>query len=287
MAIRKSFYYDPIRQGYDTNSWRTISGAPALVGDRLSVDNAAGIAGSAIHYVDFVKGEMIFNVNVPAAPSASGDTREFGASSPNSLAYVLFSFGDTLTCKTSDGITTTTSSAITWNSDWTGANVVFKIRWEAGGAKFFINGTQVYAISDDSVPYGPLSLYIYDASESSMTIGDISVKSTQSYVLNPKTSDSTVVTTSGVLHTSQTVTATENIELLIPELFIPFSTGSFSQGVTVSENLAFLPGNFIPLFTQNVTVSENLSMFKNQQTIPLLNDGVTVSENIVLTKVSY
>ena len=70
MAIRKSFYYDPIRQGYDTNSWRTISGAPALVGSRLTLDNQAGIGAAIIHYVDFVKGEMVFDVNVPTVPTA-------------------------------------------------------------------------------------------------------------------------------------------------------------------------------------------------------------------------
>ena len=114
MAIRKSFYYDPIRQGYDTNSWRTISGAPALVGSRLSIDNSAGIGASIIHQVDFVKGEMVFDVNVPTAPT-SGTNRSFGASSPNTSAYILFSFSGTLNCITSDGTTTTSSGTIAWD----------------------------------------------------------------------------------------------------------------------------------------------------------------------------
>lgn len=287
MAIRKSFYYDPIRQGYDTNSWRTISGAPALVGSRLSIDNSAGIGASTIHYVDFVKGEMVFDVNVPTAPT-TGTNREFGAMAPNTSAYILFSFGATLTAKCSDGITTTSSSAITWNDDWTSVNTIFKIRWEAGGAKFFINGTQVAAICDDSVPYGPLSLYLADDSDSSMNVGDITVKATQSYVLNPKTSDtSSTPSVTGKLSMSQSVTITENTALLIPELFIPFSTGSFSQGVTVSDVISVIWGTAIPLFTQDVTVSENLVMFKEEQEFALKYDSITVSEVITLEKVSY
>jgi hypothetical protein len=276
MAIRKSFYYDPIRQGYDTNSWRTISGAPALVGSRLSVDNSVGIGASAIHYVDFVKGEVTFDVNVPTAPT-EGTNREFGMSSPNTSAYILFSLGSTFNCKTSDGTTTTTSSAITWESGWTGANTLFKIRWEAGGAKFFINNVQVYAISDDSVPYGPLSLYLADDSEDSMTIGDIVVKATQSYVLTPKTSDSSAPTTGGKLSISQTVVIAENVSTLIPELMLPFTSGNLFQGVTITENISI--SEKFPCMVENVTVSENISMLEN---FPYIADDVTVSENIEL-----
>ena len=264
MAIRKSFYYDPIRQGYDANSWRTISGAPALVGSRLSVDNAAGIGASTIHYVDFVKGEMVFDINVPTVPTA-GTSREFGASSPNTSAYILFSFGSTLTCKTSDGVRTTASLPITWNPDWTGANTFFKIRWEAGGAKFFINNTQVHAISDDSVPYGPLSLYLADDSDSSMTVGDIVVKATQSYVLNPKTSDTSVPTTDGKLSMYQGITVSDVFTPQIPVLFAPFSGVLSENVISIGENLGFLVD---PLFIpktggttfEQITITEDIAL---------------------------
>ena len=287
MAIRKSFYYDPIRQGYDTNSWRTISGAPALVGSRLTLDNQAGIGAAIIHYVDFVKGEMVFDVNVPTVPTA-GTNRSFGASRPNTSAYILFSLGATLTCITSDGTTTTSSSAITWDSNWTSANTIFKIRWEAGGAKFFVNNTQVYAVSDDSVPYGPLSLYLSDDSDSSMTIGDIVVKATQSavYVSGTATTDTSVPTTNGNLSMASTITVAENVSLLVPTYYLPYSTGSFASNITVSDIISVIWGTAIPLFTQAVTVGENLVMFTNIQTMPLLSSTITVSENIALVKVS-
>lgn len=213
--IRTSFYYDPIRQGYDTNSWRTVSGAPTVVNGRLSIDNQAGLSGSTVHYVDFLKGDISFNVNVPESPTGGAD-RSFGVAALNSGAYIRFTLGSTLTCDTSDGITTTSSGDILWDSSWTGANVVFAIRWEAGGAKFFVNGTRVYGVSDDSVPHGPLSLYLFDSADSSMTIGDITVRGTQSYVLNPKTSDTTPTNPTGNISLHDDVTVTESVSMLLP-----------------------------------------------------------------------
>lgn len=281
MAIRKSFYYDPIRQGYDTNSWRTITGAPAISGSRLSLDNAAGIGAAIIHYVDFVKGEIVFDINIPTVPTA-GTSREFGVSSPNTSAYILFSLGESLTCKTSDGTTATTSSEITWESAWTSANVSFKIRWEPGGAKFFINNVQVYAVSDASVPYGPLSLYLTDDAESSMTVGDIVVKATQSFVSNLKTTDTSVTSSTGKLSLGQSVTVAENISLLIPELFLPFTPGEMFQNVSVSENLQ-IEAPLLPVITDTITVSENNGFYI---LVKLITDDipetVTVSEDIVL-----
>ena len=237
--VRTSFYYDPIRQGYDTNSWRTLSGSPAVVSGRLVVDGGVGIAGEIIHYADFLKGDISFNVNVPSAPAA-GDSRLFGVSAPNTVAYIRFSIDDTLTCQTSDGTTTTESAALEWNASlWNGANVEFRIRWEAGAAKFFINGTQVYAVSGASVPHGVLSLYMFDNSASSMTVGDVNVRGTQSFVMNAKTSDTaTSTSTSGTLSRFESVTVTESNTMRIPVLKLPFVSGALFEPVTVTENVA-------------------------------------------------
>lgn len=304
--IRKSFYYDPIRQGYDTNLWKTISGAPAASGDgRLSVDNAAGIAGSCIHYVDFVKGDISFNVNVPTAP-AEGVTRMFGVSAPNTSLFIRFSVGSTFQCQVSDG-TNTSSSTVAWNSDWTGANVTYGIRWESGSAKFFINGTRVATISDTitlgvetiTVPSGPLSLYLYDNADTSMTVGDIFVKGTQSYVLNPKSSDTTPYNPVGTLSRFQNVAVTENVNIVIPTLLLPFSGVLYEPTITVSENVVLktithedfaeditvtdvVVALYIPTIHVNVnediTVSEDIS--PNIPVLIDLNDSVSLSENV-------
>ena len=246
--IRKSFIYSPMRQGYDTNSWRTISGAPSVVGGRLSIDNEAGVAGSAIHYVDFVKGDISFDVNVPVAP-VEGTYRIFGVSTPDATAYIRFAIGSELNCEVCDE-GNTIRIPVTWDSSWTGENIIFRIHWEAGLARFYINGVHVCTIDSSadfalatydvqSIPYGPLSLYLYDNSDAdSMTIGNISVRGTHSYILNPKTSDTNPVNPEGFLSLHEHVTVTENFASLLPELVIPFTAGEMKDNVTVSENIS-------------------------------------------------
>ena len=261
--VRTSFYYDPIRQGYDTNSWRTLSGSPAVVSGRLVVDGGVGIAGEIIHYADFLKGDISFNVNVPSTPAA-GDSRLFGVSAPNTVAYIRFSIDDTLTCQTSDGTTTTESASLPWNATlWNGVNVEFRIRWEAGSAKFFINGTQVHAVSDASVPHGVLSLYMFDNSASAMTVGDINVRGTQSFVMTVKTSDTaTSTSTSGTLSRFESITITENVSLFQPSLSMPYVGGGMSESVVITENTSVI------IAVTNV-----------------INDTVTVTENVALVRI--
>jgi hypothetical protein len=217
--IRTSFSYDPAQQGYDTNTWTTIAGAPAVVADRLSVDSGSG-RGLAIHYVDCVKGEIKFNVKIPVAPGVDAN-RFFGVSNGLATKYICFAINNDLTCQTRNvdsagTVYETESSVIGWNSDWTNAvdGVEFGIRWEAGTAKFFIAGTQVYAITDESIPYGPLSLYIADESGSPMTFGVIEVLGTNSYTEVPKTDDATAYSQGKVIM-SQAVSITENITLSV------------------------------------------------------------------------
>lgn len=278
--IRTSFLYDPIRQGYDTNLWRTISGAPAVVNGRLSVDNAVGLAGECIHYVDFLKGDISFDVNVPAAP-VEGTTRRFGVSAPNTSAYIRFSIGSTFQCQVSDG-TNTWQADVSWNSAWTGENTIFRIRWESGCAKFFVNGTKVFTMSDMakystgdvfSVPCGPLSLYLYDGADTSMTVGDINVRGTQCYVLNPKTSDTTPTNPTGNISLSQSVTVTENVAIgIIVDV-------SKSDAVTVSDNIS-IRANMNQGVNDSVTISED-AVASISVEVPLYEE-VTASEDVSL-----
>ena len=279
--VRTSFYYDPIRQGYDTNSWRTISGAPAVAGSgRIVVDAGVGIAGSAIHYADFLKGDISFNINVPSAPAA-GDARLFGVSAPNTLAYIRFSIDDALTFQTSNGTVTTESSDVTWDSNWTGANIEFRIRWEAGTAKFYVNGSMIYEVTDESVPHGPLSLYLFDNSTTAMTVGDINVRGTQSFVMNPKTSDTSSTSGTGTISTFQNVTLTENVSAVIPTVVIPFVAGAMSESVTVSENITLLITELFEGINDTVTITENIVLVVEPLYISL-NDSITVTEDIVI-----
>jgi len=279
-----------MRQGYDTNSWRTISGAPSVVGGRLSIDNEAGVAGSAIHYADFVKGDISFDVNVPVAP-VEGTYRIFGVSTPDATAYIRFAIGSELQCEVREGDATYTVE-VAWDDAWTAEDTIFRIHWEAGWARFYIHGVHVCTIDSSadfalatydvqSIPYGPLSLYLYDSADiDSMTIGNISVRGMHSYILNPKTSDATPVNPSGLLSLHEHVTITENFSSLLPELVIPYTSGEMKDNVTVSESITLLiPELFIDK-SDSVTITETVNSFITQQFIGLIYDEVTVTEEI-------
>lgn len=246
--INTSFYYDPIRQGYDTNLWHTIAGAPANVAGRLRAPNSI-----IIHYADVVKGDFTFNLNVPDSPGGN-DGRIIGLYQPNRQAYIVFTIGDTLTGDASNGTNTATTGTMPWDSNWNGVNTDFAIRWEAGTAKFFINGTQVGCITDVAVPAGPLSLYVADISLNPMSIGDISAQSVQSYVLNAKSADSTVY---------------DGMQMIV------------SQGVTVTDVPNISMSNFLARPVETVAVSENVAVVVLVK--PSVSDNVTITENIAET----
>jgi hypothetical protein len=218
-------------------------------GNRLSANNAA-----IIHYGDIMKGEFTFNLYVPDAPGGN-DSRVIGLYEPNINAYIVFTISGVLSGDVSNGVDTATTGPIPWDSSLTGVNTNFRIRWEAGTAKFFIGDTQVGAITDIAVPSGPLSLYISDMSGTTMTIGDIQAKNIQTYILNPKSSDTTVYGGAILMY----------------------------QGVTVSENVSLYQAQYTPGFTESLTISENVHIV--QVADPAKSETVTVSENVSLVRV--
>jgi len=258
MLERFNFNYDPTRQGYDTNTWRTLLGDPAIGSTgRLVVDTGAGTAGAIIHYTDFVKGTVNFNVNIPSSP-ATGDSRYFGLATPSNDGYIRFAIGSELKCETANGGNTTTSDELEWDATgWNGEDLDFQIVWEAGLVRFYIEGTIVYTVTDESIPHGPLSLYVFDNSEDPMTLGDLSVRGTQSVYVNPVTSDSSATIVTGTLSLREVATITEDVEIFLPSL----SGEAASDNTSVSENIEiFLPSLSGEAASDNTSVSENIAL---------------------------
>lgn len=250
--IRPSFYYDPYRQGYDTNSWNTITGSdPTVVDGTLWMQLGTEIA----HYADFVKGDITMRITIPSAPGAGGGTRRYGVYALSADAYLLFSFGGTLTVIASDGVTTSTSEAINWDSSLNGVEARFRIVWDSGLAKFYINESNVATLSGASIPHGPLSLYANDDSADASQVGAIDVRGMQSYILNPNVTSTPNIFTGNLPLIRDTVTVSESVTILIPTL-VP----SLSESTTVSESITF-------------NVLEH----------PNVNDAITVAEDIALT----
>lgn len=61
---RVNFYYDPAREGYDTTLWKTVTGVPSVVSNKIRL-NTAKIVG----YADIFKGEVTYKLAVPAVPT--------------------------------------------------------------------------------------------------------------------------------------------------------------------------------------------------------------------------
>jgi len=217
-----NFYYDPVRQGYDSSSWRTLYGDPIVSGTRLDLQNAA-----ILHYADILRADTTFGLNIPAP--ASGDDRKVGLIQYNKNAYIYFKISnDVLTAETSNG-TTTNSSVITWQSAWTSTNTEFRIKWEAGTATFYVNGNIQAVIQDVSIPGDPLSLYLANSSPNGWFLDYIDVKSIQSYLMSEGNDDSIF---GPIVSEFDRITVSENVDL----------TGqlggiSVNSALTVSENL--------------------------------------------------
>ena len=171
-----NLYYDPIREGYSTESWRTLWGLPVVSGSTLSLSDS-----SMIHYGDILRGDAVFNLNLSAP--AFGDDKRFGFRQHNLNAYAYFDISDSvISAKVSDG-TTSGSTTITWQTAWTSADVEFRVKWEAGTVKFYVNGGLQADVNETYVTGLPMSLYVENLATSSTLLNSINVVGIQTYRL--------------------------------------------------------------------------------------------------------
>lgn len=185
--------YDPAKQGYSTDTWRTMYGDVSIVSGQLQLNKA-----SILHYGDILRGDAYISINI-GAPVA-GDNSKFGLTQYSKGAYTYFQISDgVLTAEVSNGINSRSSAIIPWLASWTDTDTEFRIKWEAGMVSFFIDG-QIKAIFDDSssvdalatavIPGCPMSIYIASDSPDLMLVDYIIVKSIQSYVISTGNSNS-------------------------------------------------------------------------------------------------
>jgi len=180
-----NFYYDPVRQGYDTDTWTTLSGAPVVAANKLSLTNA-GI----LHFADLTRGDASFAITM-AAPVA-GDSAKIGFIEYNKGAFLYFNVtDDVLTVESSNG-TISSTTVVDWNSDWTNTKTVFRIKWEAGMATFYIGSQFKLTLSDTYVleiptvliPGDSMSLYVDKPSAGALLVSYIEAMGVQSSILS-------------------------------------------------------------------------------------------------------
>ena len=176
-----NFYYDPVRQGYDANTWNTVLGAPVVNSNQLKFQNSG-----AIHFADILRGDSVFNINISAP--AAGDDIKVGFIEANKGEFAYFKVADdVLTAETYDGVTTK-SIVIDWDGDWSLTNTEFGIKWEAGMVIFSIGGAIKATVSTNSlldvpksiVPSDPMNLYVYSDSTNPLLLKYINIKGIQS-----------------------------------------------------------------------------------------------------------
>lgn len=171
-----SFYYDPQRQGYDTDLWKSITSAPTISSNKLRFN-----AATAIQYADCTKGIFEFKMTVPAAPT-TGDVRQFGLMSLNRSMYAVFDItDDVFSVKTKDALGSTKSTTITWDSTWTNAAISFTIQWIGFDVVFKVNNRRM-ARHEEKTPTGPVSAYIKNGNSDNMDMTYLEGKNIEAYV---------------------------------------------------------------------------------------------------------
>ena len=171
------YYYDPVRQGYDTTLWKTLAGAPTVAGSVLRFTSA-----TAIGYADIYQGDVTFNLTIPVSPVAGQDKR-FGFYQPNLGAFVGFDItGAVFSFKVIDGLGNTETTAFTWQAAWTNTPVEFKVSWVGFSAAFFVNDVKIGVTNNVAVSKNPLSVYIKNGNADNLDMKYLEGKAIQHYI---------------------------------------------------------------------------------------------------------
>ena len=264
-----NFYYDPLREGFDSSVWRILDGEPTVGANQLRLSTA-----EITHYGDLWRGDITMNLNIPVP--ANGARKSFGLIQLNKNAYLYFDITNTtFSAKTSNG-TNTNSVTITWQTAWSSVNTDFRIKWEAGTAKFFVDGVQQAAISDISIPGDSLSFYIKNDNPDVITLKYIEAKSIQVWILHEaleNTSneplifegESLTIAEAITMSPATTMAANVNDALTITE------SRTVSHALAITSNV-----NDALTITESRTVSHALAITSN------VNDALTITESVTV-----
>lgn len=244
--IPHNFYYDPIRQGDGRGVWNWYSGDPFQSGGYLVV-----LQGSGIMYYDCGKGLLSMTLNVPTDASTAG--RQWGLRAGDD--YVLFDVsGGTFQAITASTRSTETGSVvIPWDAAWTSTDTTFMIRWEAGIATFYVNNIKRAQISDESIPYGPLSPFIMTTGSDLFRIKSVVGQGMQTLILNP------------------VETSADGGQPM----------GLASEIVTISEAVTMHASSFLPSITETLTNSEAVTI-EALSLLPSIVDTNSVAEDVAV-----
>ena len=187
-----SFVYDPTIYGIDHTALKTISGNPGLSNNKIVLNQAELCTKQQLRY-----GSYSFLLTIPYAPT-SGDNRAWGLKGFNNSIGAMFEIVDTgFMAITSDGSGSTKTTAITWNSAWTGAAKSFDINWSYDRVVFSIGGVTVathYSVNAGYIPRLPLFADVSNSNDDVLTFALLTVQNTE-FPLVPIMNPNSVVST--------------------------------------------------------------------------------------------
>lgn len=164
-----SFLLDPNRQAYSSSEWANITGTMSS-GSGLYTWNAT----TSVHYTDVLFGDFTMKMTVPAVPTA-GDARQWGLKGIGFGDYTVFDVtGDVFTAKVSVG-GVETSSTLAFSSAWATVVTMFRIHWEPGMVRFFINDSNVATIST-GIPNRPMAFYVSNGNADALTSSGLAAR---------------------------------------------------------------------------------------------------------------
>lgn len=290
-----NFTYNPTRDGFNLNTWRQFIGDPTIVpgptGDWLSLDAAA-----IIHYGDILRCDVSFGVNM-AGPVA-GDDRTIGLVLYNKNCYAYFKVvGDVFSAETSDG-TNTNSVVIDWDPLWSAADIVLRVKWEAGTVTFFVNGVQQAAINDVSVTGDPMSLYLTSDASGALLVKYIIVKSVQSFVmsqgnsnsvfaLNVKEHDHLRLTEVVTVRHAAAMAVSVNSGINLSENFsktLPLIGINKSDTINISEDTTMFTDLYHQSVSDSLDITEEVTIQKDELDILPVNDPINISEETTISE---
>ena len=179
MDLRDGYTYDPIIKGADTTFWAAITGILSVASNKLRFN-----ADRHASYLQHLYGDYIFRANIPTNPAASDD-RIIGLRIPAAptVGSVYFEWDSdaVFSAKSYDNFGNLKKTTIAWDSDWSGSEVDYRIRWEKDRIQFHVNGV-IKATHDDRIGTTPLPIDIKNVNADNLDIGSVEVRHAKSII---------------------------------------------------------------------------------------------------------
>lgn len=170
---RKTFSFDPSRDGARTDVWSVLEGTPTVSGGDYTLNED-----SVISYEDFRGGTLKMKITVPTDPTPA-DNREFGFANNGTGDFATFKIDGTfLFSTTGNNEGSSAFRILPWSDgtveDFTNEATVYEIRLEKANVKFIIDGVVKSQMSSAS-PLGPMGIYMSNANADNMVVNGVIV----------------------------------------------------------------------------------------------------------------